>query len=133
MRQIRLMKKKMFSFFLPSDVRLSGPYLLSLAISLALATSIFSNQNRIFFNPKNSEISINSSDLNHSEFGYLPTSNPFSTVTKNQESSPDGDLRLNIPLSLKWAELAEKQPIGFDPNANFNSILGQIHFSHFHF
>lgn len=127
------MIKNLFSFCPPFDLRLSAPYLISLAFGLVLIASLFCNPNQDDFADQHADISLSYLDSNYSGLGYLPTSNPFTWVYKNQQSFGDACQSVDWLYRKIWAVFQEIRVNDFSPKNRFDSILAQLHISHFYF
>ncbi len=104
-----------------------------LAFCFVMAWILFLIPNREVYQSQATETRLIFSDLNLSDLGYLPIANPYASQFKNQETSSDGDIRLGLYLPSKGVDLEEKQLLDLSHNLSFNSILSQIHPSHFYF
>lgn len=127
------MIKNLFSFCPPFDLRLSAPYLVSLAFGLVLGASLFLNPNPDDIAHPHADISLSYSDSNHSEFGHLPTANPLTWVYKNPQSYGDADQPVDWVYRRIWAVSQEIQVNDFEPKSRFDSILAHLHVTHFYF
>ncbi|MFC3416958.1 hypothetical protein [Algoriphagus hitonicola] len=98
-----------------------------------MGVSLFSNPIREVFETQKTDATLIFSDLSHSDVGYLPGSNPQSSLTKNQETQPFEKIFFGQSFEHLSIEMSIGLVSDIDLNRHFDTILSHIHPSHFYF